>query len=441
VATIQHQLELDSEAASAGALESFTLESGVLTRRFDVGGEVISSAISVGSAYADDLRGLWWKQYLEGERPVANRSRGTVRTIDLFCGPGGLALGLGQFASEFGMSVVSEGIVDEDSEATKVYASNHNTRAISNESVSSVIDYRVRGTAGAASFTYEPEIIDDSLAAAAVRSDVVLAGPPCQGHSNLNNHSRRVDPRNELYLTVPAFAIAGDIPIAIIENVPAVLNDSSHVVDSARHLFETAGYEVTMGLLRADDMGWPQTRKRHFMIARKDAQPLPLSEVADILRDGTRRSVWWAIGDLEELSATDALHRSTNLSVENEARIAWLFDNDEHDLASSERPESHKNGTTYTAVYGRLHRDEPAPTITTGFMSPGRGRYTHPTQRRVLTAREAARIQGFPDTYDFAPDPANPPTKLKLAKWIGDAVPMPLGYAAAMSALAPGLPD
>ena len=74
-------------------------------------------------------------------------------------------------------------------------------------------------------------------------------------------------------------------------------------------------------------------------------------------------------------------------------------------------------------------------------MTPGQGRYIHPTQRRVLTAREAARLQGFPDTYDFAPDPENPPTKASLSKWIGDAVPMPLGYAAALSALAPGLPD
>ena len=51
---------------------------------------------------------------------------------------------------------------------------------------------------------------------------------------------------------------------------------------------------------------------------------------------------------------------------------------------------------------------------------------------------KAARIQGFPDTYNFFPDPANPPTKSKLAKWIGDAVPSPLGYAAGISALGNG---
>jgi DNA (cytosine-5)-methyltransferase 1 len=85
-----------------------------------------------------------------------------------------------------------------------------------------------------------------------------------------------------------------------------------------------------------------------------------------------------------------------------------------------------------------MKRDEPAQTITTGFMSPGRGRYVHPTRRRVMTAREAARLQGFPDTYRFVVDESNPPTRSNLAKWIGDAVPMPLGYGAALAALGPG---
>jgi hypothetical protein len=46
--------------------------------------------------------------------------------------------------------------------------------------------------------------------------------------------------------------------------------------------------------------------------------------------------------------------------------------------------------------------------------------------------------EGPPDTYNFSPDPKNPPTKSKLTKWIGDAVPMPLGFAAGVSALGNG---
>ena len=85
-----------------------------------------------------------------------------------------------------------------------------------------------------------------------------------------------------------------------------------------------------------------------------------------------------------------------------------------------------------------MYADRPAPTLTTGVLTPGRGRYIHPELRRTLTPLEAARIQGFPDSYNFFPDAKNPPTNAKLTKWIGDAVPMPLGFAAGLSALGNG---
>ena len=70
-------------------------------------------------------------------------------------------------------------------------------------------------------------------------------------------------------------------------------------------------------------------------------------------------------------------------------------------------------------------------------MTPGRGRYVHPTEQRVLTPHEAARIQGFSDSYCWRLPDGPPPKSHSLAKWIGDAVPMPLGYAAALSVPGP----
>ena len=67
-------------------------------------------------------------------------------------------------------------------------------------------------------------------------------------------------------------------------------------------------------------------------------------------------------------------------------------------------------------------------------MCSGRGRFTHPEKARTLTPKEAARIQGFPDDYDWKPD-GEIPSATEIAQWIGDAVPMPLGYIAALSAL------
>ena len=79
--------------------------------------------------------------------------------------------------------------------------------------------------------------------------------------------------------------------------------------------------------------------------------------------------------------------------------------------------------------------NEPAPTLTTGFVSPGRGRFIHPKERRVLTPREAARLQGFPNWFDFSPAALAPSKRGQLAKWIGDAVPSILGYVAGFSGL------
>jgi len=386
-----------------------------------------------------DLKGEWWRAYFRGQRPEPAATRGrSVRIVDLFSGPGGLANGVTQFLLEAGYSPTSELAVDQDVGATMVYAANHGALRTCTQSVSNLVDFAVRAGGDATKFHYMPELTDASMARALEGVDVVLAGPPCQGHSNLNNHTRRNDPRNSLYLTVPAFAVAIGAPIVIIENVPAVLHDASNVVAKARSLLQSEGYSVVSGVLNAAVLGWPQARKRHFLIARRNVAPLPIQEVALALGDTTGpRPVWWAIEDLEGAPAMDPVDEVTDVSEENQARINWLFNNDAHELALPQRPTSHRNGTTYMSVYGRMHKGEPAPTITTGFMSPGRGRFVHPTQRRVLTAREAARLQGFPDTYRFVVDSGSPPGRTQLAKWIGDAVPMPLGYAAAFSAFGP----
>lgn len=400
------------------------------------------ASVPVNRESEADLKDRWWRVYLAGTRPIpaaeATYER-RLRAVDLFCGAGGLALGLAQLAAELGTRVVTELVADSDAGAVAVYATNHDTRIRFTKSVASLIDYRVRGRAADASFVYPPEILDPRLAESVNGVDVVMAGPPCQGHSNLNNRTRRSDRRNTFYLTVPAFAIAADARMAIIENVPEVEHDDRQVVDTAQRLFEAAGYGVVRGTLRADAMGWPQTRRRSFLVARRDAAPIPLDIVAEVLADAEPRTLEWAIGDLVDRDCCGVMDAASEMSPENRERVDWLFDNGEYDLPNAQRPECHRGGTTYGSVYGRMRSDKPAPTITTGFMTPGRGRYVHPTRRRTLTPREAARIQGFPDTYRFVADPRYPPKRKDLAKWIGDAVPMPLGYGAALSALGPGL--
>ena len=424
--------QLEDPPLTTPVMSTFERDGSRLRRRLKVGGVVSSSSYEVSDVTGDDL-GDWWRAYLRGEELQVEEQRGTVRGLDLFCGPGGLALGFSQACRELGFEFTSEAAIDDDVGAVDVYATNHGTKRRISASVRSLIDFQVRGIGEKAKFLYEPEIIDEVAAELVGQVDVVLAGPPCQGHSNLNNHTRRTDRRNELYLTVPAFAIATGASMVIIENVPAVIHDRQQVVATTKALLESEGYTVELGRAFADRLGWPQTRQRFFLIARRDSPPADIEAVGAALSTD-QHDLWWAIQDLENEPVDGRLVVEAEYSDENRRRIDWLFDHDEHNLPPSERPECHQDGTTYNAVYGRLFADKPAPTITTGFMTPGRGRYIHPTRRRTLTPHEAARLQGFPDGYDFHPY-SQASSKSQLGKWIGDAVPMPLGFAAGLAAL------
>ena len=397
-----------------------------------------------------DPLGAWWRMYLSNATPHADSGCGEPLGIaDIFCGAGGLALGIAQFAYELGRTPVWEFIVDSDADAVATFTANHDVRVPIRRSATSLIDYRIKGHGERAKFAYRPEAIADDVGSAAGRIELLTAGPPCQGHSNLNNHSRRRDLRNHLMLAVPAFAVALRIPMIVVENVPSVMNDATGTIATVRALLESEGYRVQEGILAADEMGWPQTRRRYFMVASRVSDPIPLSVVTETLRDttpkGGPRPVSWLLGSVDprrkRAHGAHALDAPTAHSNENQARINWLFDHNSYDLPESRRPECHRDGTTYGAVYGRMRPNRPAPTITTGFTSPGRGRFVHPTERRTVTPREAATIQGFPLAYRFVTEAGGVPSRTKLAKWIGDAVPMPLGYAAALSVMGNGEGD
>lgn len=95
-----------------------------------------------------------------------------------------------------------------------------------------------------------------------------------------------------------------------------------------------------------------------------------------------------------------------------------------HDIPSKRLEQIRISGGR-TTLYGRLSFDKPSYTITTYFNRPGNGTYIHPIHDRVLSAREAARFQSFPDNYIFEG------SKGSLCKQIGNAVPPLLAFSIA----------
>jgi DNA (cytosine-5)-methyltransferase 1 len=357
-----------------------------------------------------------------------------MRAVDLFCAAGGMSLGLKTAARSIGVGMDVVLAADADADALRIYAANHGPSMAAMADVQSLVSYQVSGRAGSAKWGTRPCLIDPHMRGFLDPIDVVIAGPPCQGHSNFNNKTRREDSRNLLYVTTAAFAVAAGARLCIIENVPDVLLDRYEVVETTRTLFLNGGYAVSDAVLSANDYGVGQRRRRHFLIAvkgRKEAVALPGALVGLVTSPLTLRHV---IGDLVTRKGKSIMDTVGQLSADNETRINWLFRNNAYDLPDKQRPDCHKNGHTYPSVYGRMKWDEPTQTITTGFLCPGRGRYVHPANRRTVTPREAARIQGFPDSFEFCPAEVQASRNL-LGKVIGDAVPPPLARAVCLAGL------
>ena len=424
-----------STATSGSRKKSLDAERPV-TSVPDVSSEGIGFESLLAQNYLTDPS-AWWSELLRGAKPkrVPKHAERDQRILDLFSSVGGLALGAKVATQLLGGRATFEGAVDTDLDALRVHEHNLLTRRIVHESVLELVDLPISEDAKTGALRFrEPTMLPLGQGFDGVT--LLIGGPPCQGHSTLNNKTRSADPKNRLMLTMPGIAVALGINAVVIENVPNVVNDANQVVQKTVQLFESHGYMVKKGVIAADHLGWPQTRKRFFMVARRDKEPIPFKAVVAALKMPPK-DVAWVLEDLLELGGNQGsvMDTSPKMSLDNIRRVDYLFDQDLYDLPDDQRPKCHQNGHTYPAVYGRMHWDAPSPTITGGFLSPGRGRFVHPQRRRVLTPHEAARIQGFPDWFDFHTPMGEALNRSMLAKWIGDAVPSMLATAAVLSAI------
>ncbi|MFZ5848898.1 MAG: DNA cytosine methyltransferase [Actinomycetota bacterium] len=348
----------------------------------------------------------------EGRRPDFELGERHLVVVDLFAGCGGLTLGAAQAAQAHGLAIDVPLAVDFEQAPSDVFKTNFPKAVVQVAAVESYFD----GALGAEPTKTELNVIEQVGAV-----DLLIGGPPCQGHSNLNNHTRRDDPKNRLYLRMARATEVLRPRVVVIENVPAVVHDSQQVVTRTREHLEGVGYHVAATRVELLQLGIPQTRRRHILLAvRSDVLTSGVS-VEDLLEFAPQptRDLRWAIGDLEHVSPDRWIDAPSKMSAENKKRIQWLIDNDEVNLPNDRRPVCHQGDHSYVSMYGRLNWRQPAQTITSGFGSMGQGRYGHPSQPRTLTPHEAARIQGFPDYFRF--DAAV--TRTQLSVIIGNAVP------------------
>jgi DNA (cytosine-5)-methyltransferase 1 len=350
------------------------------------------------------------------ERPEYERGRSALSVVDLFAGCGGLTLGVAEAARRAGIALEIPLAVDFAEAPMRVFAEAFPKASVIQGGVEEYFD----GEVGQPLTSTERGTATRVGGQSSQGLDLLVGGPPCQGHSDLNNHSRRDDPRNAFYVRM-ARATEVLFPRAvIIENVPTVVHDKGGVVAITRSVLSSAGYAVADAVIRLDELGVPQTRRRHLLLGVRGAELDPMELLVDLTgQPAEARDLAWAIEDLLEWEGTRPFDSSGRVSVTNRGRIDHLFEEGVDDLPNGLRPRCHQGKHSYVSMYGRLSWGRPAQTITSGYGSMGQGRYVHPSRRRTLTPHEAARLQFFPDWYPFD-------VVTKRGSWaemIGNAVP------------------
>jgi DNA (cytosine-5)-methyltransferase 1 len=378
-----------------------------------------SSAVASESEYER----AWLRQ---PEPPTPAPLGRRIRIGDAFSGGGIFSLGVDEGLRALGMVPTHAFGVDFDQDAIATFTTNFPSSAAIHADVTTLAD----GKLGAP----ETEAEKRFLERAGGGVDILIAGPPCQGHSDLNNHTRRQDPKNDLYFSVARLAELLQPAFLIVENVPGVVHDRSGVVARTTAALRTMGYHISSQLVDLRMIGVPQSRKRFVVVASKTA-PVDIAAAVS-LHAGPHRTVSWAIEDLAAAyDEADVFNSSASHSAENRRRIDYLFDNDLHELPNSERPACHRDKThSYVSVYGRMWWDRPSPTITGGFGSTGQGRFVHPIFRRTLTPHEACRLQFVPDFFRFPNDIG----RRSMQQIIGNAAPPKLSQAIVLGAALQG---
>lgn len=327
--------------------------------------------------------------------------------IDCFAGAGGLSLGLRQSGFHVGAAF------DSSPEAVSTYSRNlgaHILQAKVEELVSSVLlelaSCRIGGCA------------------------LVAGGPPCQGFS-VQRRGDDWDDRNGLIFEFLQLVKNISPEMFLMENVSALAGrrGKAFLLDFVTEA-QRARYHVSVSVLDAANYGVPQHRRRAFVVGERDDRPPTFQFPTPTHSDRTWRTVRAAIGDLPspetepDRASNIPNHEAGRISEINRLRISFVppgggrEDIPEHLRLPCHRASAAKIG--HRNVFGRLHWDFPASTITTKCNSFTRGKFAHPEENRNITMREAARLQGFPDSFVFVGN------RVAVAHQIGNAVPPPL---------------
>lgn len=321
----------------------------------------------------------------------------TYNVIDLFAGVGGLTYGFSTLP-EFNIIFANE--IDRD--IAIAYTLNHPNVAMMNCDI----------------YDLTKEKIEEILSGQKV--DIILGGPPCQSYSTLGK--RRMDDRAHLFIQYKRVLQILMPKVFVFENVVGILSmDKGRLFEQVKREFAELGYGLKYKVLDAVDFGVPQHRERVILVGFQNHNnfqyPLPTHG------EGLKAYVTLreAIGDLPVLKSGEHsqayAHPANNEFLQfvrnngdkltehaaptNGEHLIKLMEALKDGQSKDDLPEELRPKSGYRNTYAKLWWDKPSTTITRNFSCPSSSRCIHPRDSRAMSIREGARLQSFPDDYQF----------------------------------------
>jgi DNA (cytosine-5)-methyltransferase 1 len=296
--------------------------------------------------------------------------------IDLFSGAGGLSLGLKQAGFN---KIIS---IEIDKDASKTIRKNFPESFHFEGKIEDLSDKQIKDVVGKR------------------KIHVVCGGPPCQGFSVAGLRNPK-DPRNQLFREFIRIVKAVKPVFVVLENVPGILTmKNGEVYREIIRQFEQAGYgNMSVRILEAANFGAPQLRTRAVFIANNLGRSNPYPKIQ--FSKNNYKTIDSAIDDLKDLPPDPSInHEWTRHSKKMEERISKV-------------PPGGSLYSTFRDAWKRQYKGVPSMTAKENHG----GVHIHYEKNRVLSARELARLQTFPDDFIFS-------GTMKRAYWqIGNAVP------------------
>ena len=343
------------------------------------------------------------QNYRITENVVKHLIKGAVKVskykiVDLFAGVGGLSYGFSQ-QDEFEIIMANE--IEKD--ISKAYTLNHPDVNMINCDINELTEDVIK------------EAIGDNVI------DIVVGGPPCQSYSTLGK--RQMDDRANLFMQYKRVLSIIKPNAFVFENVTGILSmDKGNLFKNVQREFEELGYNLKYKVLNAVDYGVPQQRERVILVGflgennyeypapthgeglkpyatLKDAiGDLPViksaqsSEMYD--RDADNEFLNWV-----RKNVSDKLAEHT--APKNGEHLIRIMEALQDGQSKDDLPEDIRPKSGYGNTYAKLWWEKPSTTITRNFACPSSSRCIHPRDSRAMSIREGARLQSFPDDYQF----------------------------------------